>query len=173
MRDMSIHPDEKAREQMLRESQNKHRAPFPTWNGPVLNVKKLNENATVPTKVNKSDAGYDLYALEGTIIDKHSHKLIKTGISMQIPEGYVGLIWPRSGMAYKHGIDVFAGVIDSSYRGDVGVILYNSQYSNYNIEKGDRIAQIIFQKIEDFDLNVVENLDDTSRGAGGFGSSGK
>ena len=170
---MSIHPDEKAREQMLKESQNKHRAPFPTWNGPVLNVKKLNENATVPTKVNKSDAGYDLYALEGTIIDKHSHKLIKTGISMQIPEGYVGLIWPRSGMAYKHGIDVFAGVIDSSYRGDVGVILYNSQYSNYNIEKGDRIAQIIFQKIEDFDLHVVENLDDTSRGAGGFGSSGK
>jgi len=173
MRDMSIHPDEKAREQMLKESQNKHRAPFPTWNGPVLNVKKLNENATVPTKVNRSDAGYDLYALEGTIIDKHSHKLIKTGISMQIPDGYVGLIWPRSGMAYKHGIDVFAGVIDSSYRGDVGVILYNSQYSNYNIEKGDRIAQIIFQKIEDFDLHVVENLDDTSRGAGGFGSSGK
>ncbi len=170
---MSIHPDEKAREQMLKESQNKHRAPFPTWNGPVLNVKKLNENATVPTKVNRSDAGYDLYALEGTIIDKHSHKLIKTGISMQIPDGYVGLIWPRSGMAYKHGIDVFAGVIDSSYRGDVGVILYNSQYSNYNIEKGDRIAQIIFQKIEDFDLHVVENLDDTSRGAGGFGSSGK
>ena len=169
---MSIHPDEKAREQMLKESQNKHRAPFPTWNGPVLNVKKLNENATVPTKVNRSDAGYDLYALEGTIIDKHSHKLIKTGISMAIPEGYVGLIWPRSGMAYKHGIDVFAGVIDSSYRGDVGVILYNSQYSNYNIEKGDRIAQIIFQKIEDFDLNLVENLDDTKRGTGGFGSSG-
>jgi len=75
---------------------------------------------------------------------------------MQIPEGYVGLIWPRSGMAYKHGIDVFAGVIDSSYRGDVGVILYNSQYSNYNIEKGDRIAQIIFQKIEDFDLHVEQ-----------------
>ena len=92
---------------------------------------------------------------------------------MQIPDGYVGLILPRSGMAYKHGIDVFAGVIDSSYRGDVWVILYNSQYSNYNIEKGDRIAQIIFQKIEDFDLHVVENLDDTSRGAGGFGSSGK
>ena len=170
---MSIHPDERAREQMLKESQNKHRAPFPTWNGPVLNIKKLNENAIVPTKANRSDAGYDLYALEGTTIDKHSHKLIKTGISMQIPEGYVGLIWPRSGMAYKHGIDVFAGVIDSSYRGDVGVILYNSQYSNYNIEKGDRIAQIIFQKIEDFDLHVVENLDDTSRGAGGFGSSGK
>ena len=161
---------------MLNESQlksRKHRAPFPTWNGPVLNVKKLHQNATVPTKANGSDAGYDLYALEGAIIDKHCHKLIKTGIAMEIPDGYVGLIWPRSGLAYKYGLDVFAGVIDSSYRGDIGVILYNSQYSNYNLEKGDRIAQILFQKVEDFDLNLVENLDDTKRGTGGFGSSGK
>ena len=161
---------------MLKQSQlksQKHRAPFPTWNGPVLNVKKLHENATVPTKANGSDAGYDLYALEGAIIDKHCHKLIKTGIAMEIPDGYVGLIWPRSGLAYKYGLDVFAGVIDSSYRGDIGVILYNAQYSNYTIEQGDRIAQILFQKVEDFDLNLVENLDDTNRGMGGFGSSGK
>ena len=171
------HPDEIARERMLEEhiarTQRKHRAPFPTWNGPVLNIKKLDEDAIVPTKANRSDAGYDLYAFHGTILQKHAHKLIKTGISMAIPEGYVGLIWPRSGMAYKHGIDVFAGVIDSTYRGEIGVVLYNSQYSNYSIEKGDRIAQILFQKVEDFDLHVVENLDDTSRGAGGFGSSGK
>ena len=170
---MSMHPDEKAREQMLRESQNRHRAPFPTWNGPVLNVKKLDEDSVVPTKANGSDAGYDLYASHGTILQKHVHKLIKTGISMAIPDGYVGLIWPRSGMAYKYGIDVFAGVIDSSYRGEIGVVLYNSQYSNYSIEKGDRIAQILFQRIENFDLNLVENLDDTNRGTGGFGSSGK
>ncbi len=173
MRNMSTHPDEKAREEMLRKSQTKHRAPFPTWNGPVLNIKKLDEDAIIPTKANRLDAGYDLYAFHGTILQKHAHKLIKTGISMAIPEGYVGLIWPRSGMAYKHGIDVFAGVIDSSYRGEIGVVLYNSQYSNYSIEKGDRIAQILFQKVEDFDLHVVENLDDTSRGVGGFGSSGK
>jgi dUTP pyrophosphatase len=170
---MSTHPDEKAREEMLRKSQTKHRAPFPTWNGPVVNLKKLDEDAIIPTKANRLDAGYDLYAFHGTILQKHAHKLIKTGISMAIPEGYVGLIWPRSGMAYKHGIDVFAGVIDSSYRGEIGVVLYNSQYSNYSIEKGDRIAQILFQKVEDFDLHVVENLDDTSRGVGGFGSSGK
>ena len=143
---MSTHPDEKAREEMLRKSQTKHRAPFPTWNGPVLNIKKLDEDAIIPTKANRLDAGYDLYAFHGTILQKHAHKLIKTGISMAIPEGYVGLIWPRSGMAYKHGIDVFAGVIDSSYRGEIGVVLYNSQYSNYSIEKGDRIAQILFKK---------------------------
>ncbi len=169
---MSIHPDEKAREEMLRESQTKHRAPFPSWNGPQLEVQKLDDMAVVPTKVNRSDAGYDLYALHGAIVQKHCHKLIKTGISMAIPEGYVGLIWPRSGMAYKHGIDVFAGVIDSSYRGDIGVILYNSQYSDYNVEQGDRIAQIVFQKVKDFDLQLVDNLDDTKRGSGGFGSSG-
>ena len=169
---MSIHPDEKAREEMLRESQTKHRAPFPSWNGPQLEVQKLDDMAVVPTKVNRSDAGYDLYALHGVTVQKHCHKLIKTGISMAIPEGYVGLIWPRSGMAYKHGIDVFAGVIDSSYRGDIGVILYNSQYSDYNVEQGDRIAQIVFQKVKDFDLQLVDNLDDTKRGSGGFGSSG-
>lgn len=169
---MSTHPDELAREKMLRQSQNKHRAPFPSWNGPQLKVQKLDDMAIVPTKANRSDAGYDLYALDGAIVEKHCHKLIKTGIAMAIPEGYVGLIWPRSGMAYKHGIDVFAGVIDSSYRGDIGVILYNSQYNDYKLQKGDRIAQIVFQKVEDFDLQLVNNLDDTNRGSGGFGSSG-
>lgn len=169
---MKNHPDETAREKMLQESQVKHRAPFPTWNGPVLEVKKLDSRATIPTKVNATDAGYDLYALEGAILEKHTHKLIKTGIAFAIPEGYVGLIWPRSGMAYKHGIDVFAGVIDSSYRGDVGVILYNSQYNNYTIKEGDRIAQIVFQRVHDFDLRLVEDLSNTNRGSGGFGSSG-
>jgi dUTP pyrophosphatase len=79
---------------------------------------------------------------------------------------------PRSGLAYKHGLDVFAGVIDSGYRGDIGVILFNSQYNSYNISKGDRIAQILIQKVEDFDLVEVDNLDDSERGIGGFGSSG-
>ena len=160
---------------MLNESQlksRKHRAPFPTWNGPVLNVKKLHQNATVPTKANGSDAGYDLYALEGAIIDKHCHKLIKTGIAMEIPDGYVGLIWPRSGLAYKYGLDVFAGVIDSSYRGDIGVILYNSQYSDYNVEKGDRIAQLVLQKVENFELAEVSDLNNTDRSESGFGSTG-
>lgn len=169
---MSTHPDELAREEMLRKSQTKHRAPFPSWNGQQLKVQKLDDMAIVPTKANRSDAGYDLYALDGAIVEKHCHKLIKTGIAMAIPEGYVGLIWPRSGMAYKHGIDVFAGVIDSSYRGDIGVILYNSQYNDYKLQKGDRIAQIVFQKVKDFDLQLVNNLDDTNRGSGGFGSSG-
>jgi dUTP pyrophosphatase len=148
--------------------------PTPMYeNFPKLLVKKLDPKAIIPTKANNTDAGYDLHALNVTIINNHSHKLIKTGISMAIPEGYVGLIWPRSGLAYKYGLDVFAGVIDSGYRGDIGIILFNSQYGSYHIEAGDRIAQILIQKIEDFELLEVDDLDKTERDKGGFGSSGK
>lgn len=142
------------------------------WNGIPLNFVKLNDCARTPTKANESDAGFDLYASHGAILERHTHKLIKTGIAMQIPKGYVGLIWPRSGMAYKHGIDVFAGVIDSGYRGDVGVILYNSQYSDYNVKKGDRIAQIIIQKVENFEFTEVSDLNKADRENNGFGSTG-
>jgi len=137
-----------------------------------LRVKKLHQDATIPTRAHKTDAGYDLYALESTTIYQNTHQLVKTGISLEIPEGYVGLIWPRSGLSYKYGLDVFAGVIDSGYRGDVGVILYNSHSSVYNVEAGDRIAQILFQKVENFQLIEVNSLNDAHRGDGGFGSTG-
>lgn len=162
----------------LEEKQNKNsHTSFPdgmklSW-GKTMKVKKLHKNAKLPTKANLSDAGYDLYALDGGILQKHTHALIKTGISMEIPEGYVGLIWPRSGLSYKYGLDVFAGVIDSGYRGDIGVILYNSQYNSYEIEAGDRIAQILFQKVEDFDMVELEELNNSKRSQKGFGSSGK
>tara|TARA_B100002019_G_scaffold285319_1_gene294134 strand:+ start:1223 stop:1711 length:489 start_codon:yes stop_codon:yes gene_type:complete len=161
---MEEHPDHKAREKMLQ-------AHTPSVE-PKLKVKKLDPEAIVPTRANKTDAGYDLYALADIQIPAINHKLIKTGISMSIPEGYVGLIWPRSGLAYKSGLDVFAGVIDSGYRGDIGVILYNSRMDHYQVKKGDRIAQIVFQKVEGFDLVEVKDLDGTQRGEGGFGSSG-
>ena len=171
---MEIHPDELARIKMLEEAKVTYSLPgnIKPWNGHPVPVKKLDPAATLPTKANDTDAGYDLYALEDCEIGANNHKLIKTGISMAIPKGYVGLIWPRSGLAYKHGLDVFAGVIDAGYRGDVGVLLYNSRLEHYIINKGDRIAQILFQKVEDFDLVEVDDLDDSQRGAGGFGSSG-
>ena len=171
---MEIHPDELARMKMLEESKATSFLPrnIKPWNGHPVPVKKLDPEATIPTKANDTDAGYDLYALEDCEIGANNHKLIKTGISMAIPKGYVGLIWPRSGLAYKHGLDVFAGVIDAGYRGDVGVLLYNSRLEHYKIAKGDRIAQILFQKIENFDLVEVDNLDDSARGEGGFGSTG-
>lgn len=172
---MEMHPDELARLKMLEEATITSSLPgdIKPWNGKPVSIKRLDPSAVMPTRANKTDAGYDLYALEDVQVPAINHKIIKTGISIAIPVGYVGLIWPRSGLAYKNGLDVFAGVIDSGYRGDVGVILYNSRLQHYQVKKGDRVAQILFQKIEDFDLVEVDSLDDTDRGSGGFGSTGK
>jgi dUTP pyrophosphatase len=138
-----------------------------------INVKKLSENAITPTQGTNFAAGYDLYAAEDALVICGSRKLIKTNISMEITPGYYGRIAPRSGLAYKNGIDVLAGVIDSDYRGDIGVILYNTDKNiDFTIKKGDRIAQIIFEACYTVTLNNVENLDNTLRQAGGFGSTG-
>ena len=138
-----------------------------------INVKKLSENAIIPTQGTKFAAGYDLYAAEDAVVVCGTRKLIKTNISMEITPGYYGRIAPRSGLAYKSGIDVLAGVIDSDYRGDIGVILYNTDKNiDFEINKGDRIAQIIFEACYSATLNSVENLDNTLRQSGGYGSTG-
>ena len=137
-----------------------------------IKVKKLSPQATVPTKANDSDAGWDLYASEDAIIDPSKTELISTHISFAIPEGYVGLIWDRSGMAAKRGLHRFAGVIDSGYRGEVKVCLWNSSDKYCVINAGERIAQILFQEAPSFTMVEVNSLDDTDRGIGGFGSSG-
>jgi deoxyuridine 5'-triphosphate nucleotidohydrolase len=143
-----------------------------SWGIPLKCV-KTEEEAIVPSMANKGDAGYDLYALEETIVPARGRAIIKTGISMAVPEGHVALIWPRSGLAVKHGIDTLAGVIDSGYRGEVCVVLQNHTDSNYTAKKHDRIAQMLIQKITPVSISVVSTLDDSSRGTGGFGSSGK
>lgn len=138
-----------------------------------INVKKLSENAIIPAQGTNFAAGYDLYAAEDAVVVCGTRKLVKTNISMEITPGYYGRIAPRSGLAYKSGIDVLAGVIDSDYRGDIGVILYNTDKNiDFTVKKGDRIAQIIFEACYTATLNNVENLDNTLRQAGGFGSTG-
>ena len=142
----------------------------------VIKVKKLSPTAIVPTKSRKSDAGYDLYADENFTLRPEETRLISTGIALAIPDGYAGLIWDRSGLGSK-GIHRHAGVVDSSYRGEVKVALSNSRFggdldNTYFISKGDRIAQILFQKVPHFELVETEELDDTDRGSSGFGSSG-
>jgi len=138
-----------------------------------INVKKLSENATIPTQGTVFAAGYDLYAAEDAVVVSGTRKLIKTNISMEITPGYYGRIAPRSGLAYKNGIDVLAGVIDSDYRGDIGVILYNTDANiDFHVKKGDRIAQIIFEACYSATLNNVDNLDNTLRQSCGFGSTG-
>jgi dUTP pyrophosphatase len=138
-----------------------------------LPIKKLAEQAVIPTMSNTSDAGYDLYSIEDRYIGPHQRALIKTGIAMAIPDGFVGLIWPRSGLSVKHGVDVFAGVVDAGYRGEVGVCLFNSSELQLEIKQGDRIAQILFQPVSHFQLIESEDLSFTKRGDGGFGSTGK
>ena len=138
-----------------------------------VSIKLLDEKAKKPTKTNKTDAGFDLYSLENIVITNQSRQVIRTGISLEMPNNLAGLIWPRSGLAVKQGIDVLAGVIDSGYRGEVLVCLYNTSKHNVNIETGDRIAQIIFQEVPEISIFLSESLSESTRGTDGFGSSGK
>tara|TARA_R110000824_G_scaffold2286_2_gene10688 strand:- start:45 stop:560 length:516 start_codon:yes stop_codon:yes gene_type:complete len=135
-------------------------------------VKKLEESAKTPRKANSSDAGFDLYASQAATIPPGDRHKISTGISIAIPLGFVGLIWPRSGSAMKFGIDTLAGVIDSEYRGEICVILQNHGSLPYAVSPGDRIAQMIISKIPDFKMELSDSLDNTNRGTGGFGSTG-
>lgn len=137
-------------------------------------VTLVRSDAKLPNQARRHDAGYDLFSLEENIkISPGERVLIKTGITMAIPNGYYGRIAPRSGLALKHGIDVMGGVIDSQYRGEIGVILLNISGFEFNVNQGDKIAQIIIEKCYDANFIKVSQLDETERGVGGFGHSGK
>ena len=127
----------------------------------------------IPARANKTDAGYDLWSVESYTLKPLERKLFKTGICVEIPEGYYGRIAPRSGLAYKHGLDTLAGVIDSSYRGEIGVILINLGDKDVYITHGDRIAQLIIETCHHPNMIQVEYLNDSSRAEKGFGSTGK
>jgi len=137
-----------------------------------IKIKKLSNKATLPTQGSEYAAGYDLYAAEDSIIEKQKRSLVKTNISISIPQGYYGRIAPRSGLAYKNGIDVMAGVIDADYRGDIGVILYNTDERRFVVSEGDRIAQLIIEKCHNIEWEEVKDLDSSARKEAGFGSTG-
>lgn len=120
------------------------------------------------------DVGLDLMSAEEAIIKSGESRLIKTGIKLAIPQGYGGFVYPRSGLALKHGISVLnsVGVIDPGYRGELGVILINHGKEDFKINKGDRIAQLIIHKIYQIEWEEVEELSDSKRGKGGFGYTG-
>lgn len=142
-----------------------------------MNFKKLNENAITPTYGTEFSAGADLYACEGgeVSIAPGETKLIHTGLSLEIPEGYAGLIYARSGIATKRGLAPAnkVGVIDSDYRGEIMVSLYNHSSSVQTIADGERVAQLVITPFLKVEYNEVSDLSDTERGAGGFGSTGK
>lgn len=143
----------------------------------VLKIKKISENAVVPTRGSKDAAGYDLYCASPSVvrIDPGVTVKISTGIQMEIPDGYVGLIFARSGIAVKKGLRPAnaVGVIDSDYRGEVIVALHNDSSETQYVEPRDRVAQLVLVEYLAPEIEeVVEDLTETERGEGGFGSSG-
>jgi len=139
----------------------------------------VNKTDTVPCKgeylpqyAHKGDAGADLKAAKNQVIAPRGRELVATGVSLELPEGYVGLIWPRSGPAVKLGLDCGAGVIDSHYRGEIKVLLFNHSDDEIHIQSGDRIAQLIIQKVETVEFIQTDQLSETVRNTAGFGSTG-
>ena len=147
-----------------------------------VNIKKTIPNVILPSRAHNDDAGYDLYACPyehkgfgyEERIPPQMSKTFHTGIAMEIPKGYVGLVFARSGLGIKKGLKPrnCVGVIDSNYRGEIMVCLYNDSKEWQSVEYGDRIAQIVIVPSLQYEFNVVEELDETDRGENGFGSSG-
>jgi dUTP pyrophosphatase len=135
----------------------------------------LDADMPAPEYAHEGDAGCDLRSRIDQIIPPGERALIPSGAAIAIPDGYAGFVQPRSGLALKHGISIVntPGLIDSKYRGEIGVIIINTDTSApFEIRRGDKIAQLVIQRVEQVTFNVVDELDDTVRGAGGFGSTG-
>ncbi|MAT05682.1 MAG: dUTP diphosphatase [Acidimicrobiaceae bacterium] len=141
-----------------------------------IDIVQLDPELPLPTYAHSGDAGLDLYARESTVLRSGGHRvLMPTGISIAIPVGYCGLLMPRSGLALKHGISIVnaPGLIDAAYRGEIKAVLVNTDpIDDYEIHRGDRVAQLVIQQVAEVAWNVVDDLDGADRG-GGFGHSGR
>ena len=140
----------------------------------MIKVKKLNDNAILPTRAHDGDAGVDLYLCESVVLAVGEIKLLSTGISVAIPYGFEGQIRPRSGLSFKTGLRISnsPGTIDHSYRGEIKIIMENKGIVTELLNKGDRIAQLVITPVFLDTFEFVDELDDTTRGIGGFGSTG-
>ncbi|OWZ19460.1 Deoxyuridine 5'-triphosphate nucleotidohydrolase [Phytophthora megakarya] len=139
---------------------------------PVLRVKKLTPEAILPTRGSSLAAGLDLSAAYDAVIPAGGKGLVKTDLVIAVPDGCYARVAPRSGLALKKFIDTGAGVIDADYRGNVGVILFNHASEDFPVKRGDRVGQLILEKIEYPEIQEVDEIEETARGAGGFGSTG-
>ncbi|EUB61043.1 Deoxyuridine 5'-triphosphate nucleotidohydrolase [Echinococcus granulosus] len=139
---------------------------------PVLRFRKVSNLAYTPTRGSELAAGYDLYSSVDCVVKVGGRTLINTDIQIALPPGCYGRIAPRSGLALKHGIDVGAGVVDQDYRGNIMVILFNFGDEDFHVKRGDRIAQLICERIFIPSLKECQTLDETKRGANGYGSTG-
>lgn len=141
---------------------------------PVVKFKKLIPSAVIPVQAHKGDAGLDLVAAETVVIRPMARALVHTGLAAAIPDGFEGQVRPRSGLAIKYGVTVLntPGTVDSGYRGELCVILANFGQEDFTVEPGMRIAQMVIAAVAKVDVETVEELDETERGTGGFGSTG-
>jgi dUTP pyrophosphatase len=137
-----------------------------------LLFKRLHPAARLPTRGSEGAAGLDLYAIERVTIAPGARAAVRTGLAAAVPEGFYGRVAPRSGLAVRHGIDVLAGVIDSDYRGEILCALVNHGDAPFEVEPGARVAQLVVEAIARPEPDWAEELPETSRGAGGFGSTG-
>jgi dUTP pyrophosphatase len=141
-----------------------------------LPVKLLDEALPLPRYQRRGDAGFDLHSRIDFVLEPGERATVPTGLALAIPGGYAGLVLPRSGLAARHGIALVnsPGLIDSGYRGEIAVVLINTDRRQaFHARRGDRIAQLVIQKVEEVRLMAVAELDETERGSGGFGSTGK
>ena len=140
-----------------------------------LKIKKIHSDAVIPSYVHEGDAGFDLVSVEDYVLRPGERRAIGTGLQVEIPEGYEMQIRPRSGLAFKQGVTVLnsPGTIDVGYRGEIKVILVNHSDGNYEVKKGERIAQGVINELPKVTIVEVSELSETARGEGGFGSTGK
>ena len=140
----------------------------------TLRFKKIHPDATLPSYAHASDAGMDVRSVEDVTVPAKGRVLVHTGLVMLLPPMYEAQVRPRSGLALKHGITVLntPGTIDSGYRGEVGVILVNFGDSDFQVKKGDKVAQIVVAPVVHAEIGAASEIDETDRGAGGFGSTG-
>ncbi|KIY93499.1 dUTP pyrophosphatase [Monoraphidium neglectum] len=137
-----------------------------------FSVQRISSNATLPTRGSAKAAGYDISSAEDCIIPARGKHCVSTGLRIAVPAGTYGRVAPRSGLAAKHFIDTGAGVVDEDYRGELKVLLFNHSDADFAVRVGDRIAQLVLERIATPEVEEVTSLDDTERGAGGFGSTG-
>lgn len=155
----------------MAESNNTTSVPLLEQSPPFL-VKKLSDKARLPTRGSAFSAGYDLYSSQVTTVPARGQALVDTDISMALPAGTYGRVAPRSGLAVKNSIQTGAGVIDADYRGQVKILLFNHSDKDFAIAEGDRVAQLVIERIYTPDVVEVAELEESVRGAGGFGSTG-
>ncbi|MBU3668682.1 MAG: dUTP diphosphatase [Candidatus Taylorbacteria bacterium] len=138
-----------------------------------LKIKRLHPNAKLPSYAHHGDAGFDLFVPESVTMEPGDRKTIPLGVAMEIPDGYVGLMFDKSSLSHKHGLKTFGNVIDSGYRGEIHAGLMNQSKNTYTLEAGQKIIQMLIIPVETVDIEETDILNESDRGTGGFGSTGK